>query len=329
MLSYLERIASRVASARTPFNSVVGLARTLLALATAGTLFVTSPAVLFSPGAALSEIPPLCSNERAASFFCLLPRTQLETMRFCAVALLLVVASGWRPRFTGILHAWVAWSLQASGLLVDGGDQVASNLALLLLPLTLADSRRWHWDADMSGSSASRVVAQVSLMAARIQVAGVYFHAAAGKFGHEEWSDGTALYYWFTHPFFGAPAWLRPAIESLLQSGTVVTALTWCTIVLEFALAASPWLSHKAQRRLFVLGFGMHLGIVLVHGLVSFVMTMWAGLTLLLLVPSFERLGDLVPRALVDGLRRIKTSFQSPAPLLAISSFSQTMSHRP
>jgi antimicrobial peptide system SdpB family protein len=311
MLSSLERRAAALAAARTPFTSVVGLARTMLALATAGTLAATAPQVIFSPAAEVAEIPPVCGAERAASLFCTLPREDLTLMRWAAVVLLLVVASGWRPRVTGVLHAWVAWSLQASGVLVDGGDQVASNLALLLVPLTLADARRWHWSDDDTSGSVARVVAQVSLFAARLQVAGVYFHAAAGKFGHEEWSDGTAVYYWFTHPFFGAPAWLRGPLTSALEVGVVVALIAWGTIVLEFFLAAAPWLPRRTQRMLFPMGVALHLGIVLIHGLVSFVTTMWAALVLLLLVPSFGSLRELAPRLAIPRFSPLPSS--SPA----------------
>jgi antimicrobial peptide system SdpB family protein len=296
MLKRFEQTAAAVAAAKTPFTSVVGLVRTMLALATAGTLAATDPAAIFSPAAEVMEIPPVCGDGRFASLFCTLPREDLAIMRWSAVVLLLVVASGWRPRITGLLHVWVAMSLQVSGVLVDGGDQIASNLALLLLPLTLADARRWHWAGDAASVPVARIVGQVSLFAARLQVAGVYFHAAAGKFGHEEWADGTAVYYWFTHPFFGAPGWLRGPLTSALEVGVIVASIAWGTIVLEFFLAAAPWLPRATQRKLFPLGVALHLGIVLIHGLVSFVTTMWGALILLLVTPSFGSIRELLPR---------------------------------
>jgi antimicrobial peptide system SdpB family protein len=286
MLTPLGHWAARVAARGAPLTSAYGLVRTLLALSTALTLLCNESSTLFTPVAGVPYDPPLCHGGRVLSAFCTLPVTHLDTMRWGAALLLFVVASGWRPRVTGLLHAWLAWSLQASATLVEGGDQIASNLALLLLPATLCDARRWHWSPPVEpapkAGATERFVAWASLAAAQAQVAFVYFHAAAGKFASDEWADGTAVYYWFTHPFFGAADWLRPTLTAWLARGWFVAALTWGTIALEFALAASLLTSARTRRVLLPLGLSLHAGILVVHGLVSFALVMTAALWLLL-----------------------------------------------
>jgi antimicrobial peptide system SdpB family protein len=139
VLTHLGHWASRLAARGAPLTSSYGLARSLLALSTALTLLCNASGTLFTPVTGVPYDPPLCHGGRALSFFCTLPAARIDLMRWAAGLALLVVASGFRPRLTGPLHAWVAWSLQASATLVEGGDQIASNLALLLLP---ASARR-------------------------------------------------------------------------------------------------------------------------------------------------------------------------------------------
>src|SRR5271155_4570309 len=95
-----------------PWGSGLGLARTILALGTLGTLLATTPKVLMSPLAG-EPPPPACGGLGHGG----------QIARFVCVAILLLVASGWRPRLTAIPHWYVAWSLIANATIQDGGDQ--------------------------------------------------------------------------------------------------------------------------------------------------------------------------------------------------------------
>ena len=272
----------RRAAATTPWTNVYGVARTILAAATLLTLAFSHSTSLFCPASGR----PYAVNgagPAAISFFYLL-RDHLELARWLAVSLLALVASGWRPRITGPLHWWIAFSLQASVTMVDGGDQITAVLALLLLPVTLTDSRRWHWmpaEETLDTVSVSRrIVALSALLIIRLQMAGLYFHAAVGKAKVEEWLDGTAVYYWFTDPSFGAPAWLMPILGPVLTSAAGVAMITWGSMVLEFFLAAGLVASRRLWPLLLVAGVAFHVAIATVHGLISFSLAMTAGLIL-------------------------------------------------
>jgi len=284
VLSRAGRAARAWVGSTEPWTNVYGLARTLLALGTALTLTFSHSTSLFRPTVGIPEAP-VCHDLSRGSLFCMVPSDQLEVGRWIAVLLLLVVASGWRPRLTGILHWWLSFSLVTTAVLVDGGDQVTSILTLLLIPVTLTDPRRWHWQPAAAATGASergRLVALSALWMIRIQMAGIYFHASIGKFPVQEWADGTAVYYWFTDPSFGLTAWLRPLGLPLLTHPMSVTALTWGTLVLETLLFTGLVMDRKHRKWLLPLGIAFHGGIVLVHGLVSFALAMWAGLTLFL-----------------------------------------------
>jgi antimicrobial peptide system SdpB family protein len=271
--------------AEAPWTNVYGLARTLLAIGTLGTLAFTPPAALFTP--ALGAPPaPHCDGAAVISLFCVVPDNQLNLARFGGIAVLALVASGWRPRITALPHWWVAFSVQASITIPDGGDQVTAVLTMLLLPVALGDRRRWHWAAptgrDGSQRPAAVLVAVAAMFLIRLQVAGIYLHASVAKLGVPEWRDGTALYYWVNHPVFGAPGWLRDPLQPLLAYGPTVAALSWGTLALEFALAIGLFLPKRRWQPLLVGGLTLHGGIAVVMGLWSFSLAMFAALILYL-----------------------------------------------
>jgi len=286
MLSRIGKWARGHAERIDPFTNVVGAARSILALASAITLAANPTWILFHQVQGIERVPR-CDGLRALGPFCVAPSDHLEVARWLAVAALLVVASGWRPRITGMVHFWIAFGVQSTATIVDGGDQVASILAMLLLPVTLLDGRRWHWQSaerrPMIGWEPSRrVIALASLLLIRLQVAGIYWHAAQGKSVAVEWDDGTALYYWLTSSEFGAPPWLQPLLHPLLLTGVTVAFMTWGIIVLEFLLSAGLLVSRTKRAPLLAAGIALHVGIILVHGLVSFGLIMVAALILFL-----------------------------------------------
>jgi antimicrobial peptide system SdpB family protein len=280
VLTGLARLARAYAGPSSVLTNVYGLARSLLALSLAATLACTHSAHLFVLAADRTRAPG-CGPLGKTELFCGLP-DHLELARWLAVALLLVVASGYRPRWTAPLHWWITFSYLNDGTLVEGGDQLAANLTLLLLPVALLDGRRWHWSAPLPVSEARNLIARSALDVIRLQVCIVYLHAAIGKVPVEEWHNGTALYYWLQDPAFGASSWLQPVVRWMVMSPIGVTLLTWGVIVLELWLAAGLVMPRSAWSRVRAAGVMLHLGIALVHGLVTFGIIMIAALVLYL-----------------------------------------------
>ena len=220
-----------------------------------------------------------------ANLFGVLGGDRLPWAQALAITILLLVITGWRPRFTGVLHAWVSLSYSTAAFMPEGGDQLAANLALLLVPVTLADPRRSHWKyvpvLGLSGRIAALVAAS-ALFVIRLQVAGVYLHAAIGKMDAREWANGTAVYYWWTKPVFGAPDWLAGITNFMIESPLGVSVLTWGTIGLELLLFAALVMSPEKRKLLLVVGVAFHFVIVLVHGLAAFFLSMTGALILYL-----------------------------------------------
>jgi len=269
-----------------PWTNVYGVARTLIATAALVTLLLNPTSTLFHP--AVGTPSGLhCGPDGPLGFGLFCMPLGLEALRWLAIAGLALVASGWRPRITGVLHWWIQASLFWNPVLADGGEQISMILSLLLVPVTLMDSRKWHWSRreapanPTDGELARRLVALVALVAVRIQMAAVYFHASAGKLKVEEWVDGSVLYYWFIHDTFGS-AGLRADLLWPIFTHPMLSALaTWSVVIGEALLAAGLLVDRRYWKYFFWSGFAFHLGITVLHGLPAFAMAMWAGLLLM------------------------------------------------
>jgi antimicrobial peptide system SdpB family protein len=268
------------------WSVLLGAARTILALATGLTLLFSNTQTLFLSNSSLID-KSLCTGIDAANLFCLAPTTNMNLAHALALGILVIVASGWRPRLTGVFHWWVAWSYHQAGTFVDGGDQVIMILTLLLVPVTLTDPRVWHWqhiatkDHELERPMA-KLIALGWLSLIRLQVAVIYFHAATAKFGVPEWLNGTAVYYWFGSSTLGMPTWLHPILDPLLTSALCVLAITWGTMLLEILLVLGLLAETRYRRPLLKLGLIFHAGIAVVFSLSSFMLAMDAALLLYL-----------------------------------------------
>ena len=293
-----------------PWTDVYGLARTLLATGTLLTLLANHSTALFRPLGSGSHDAGGVSSLIEASLFALVPVEHLELARWGAVAALLLIASGWRPRITGLLHWWISFSVAVSVVPVDGGDQVAAILALLLIPVTLTDARRWHWSVpDQRETRATPYavdLARSTFWVIRLQVAVIYLHASVGKMGAVEWANGTALYYWLLHPLFGVVEPLQPAAQLLLSHSLPVLLLTWGVILFELLLFTALVQPRQWWGTWLVLGVGFHFGIAVFQGLVSFFFAM-AGALVLYLRPV-ERPFGLAPFASAIRSRAARAS---------------------
>ncbi|GAA5060357.1 sporulation-delaying protein SdpB family protein [Streptomyces similanensis] len=276
----------------SPWTTGYGLARTLLALGTLGTLAFSDSATLFREVATVGHYP-LCKGVTGAGAWCLVPTQDYDTVRWLCCLVLLLVASGWRPALTAIPHAYIAFSVFTGIAIPDGGDQITWLLSLLIALVALGDTRRWHWQAntdrtagDQTGTKPHRrylaLLGTSALVLARLQMSVLYFQACVAKLPHAEWADGTALYYWINNYAFGAADWLHPVLNAVVQNPLGVALMTWLPLVIELSLAAALLLPQKVRWILLPIGILFHLGIAIVMGLWSFALAMTAGLLLLL-----------------------------------------------
>jgi antimicrobial peptide system SdpB family protein len=285
ILQKLDNLATQIAKPN-PFTNVYGLARSILACGTFLTLLANSSENLFF-AEGLARMGNTSSLHNISLFTIL--SENLEIARIIAIFALLLVISGYRPRFTGLLHWYITFSFYTDCSDIDGGDHLANVLSFLLIPICLSDNRVWHWqqstiDLQTKKQEIANIIAWLIGFVIRLQVCMIYFHAGIGKMSEEEWKNGTAFYYWFTHNYHGADTWLKDLLLPFIQTSWGVTSITWGTFIFELLLFLAIVMKKDDKRRHYLLVSGLifHSSIILVHGLVSFFFSMAAALILYL-----------------------------------------------
>ncbi|MCD2498497.1 sporulation-delaying protein SdpB family protein [Microbacterium nymphoidis] len=267
---------------QNPFTNVYGAARSIVALSgllvlilnPADILFVASPAT--GTGVTCPSIP---------SLYCVIPDSGVA--KIIAIVVLLAVISGILPQVTAPLHWWVAFSYQASATTLEGGDQIAAIITLLLIPVAILDPRWNHWipvGRTHRGTQYRRATALLFLLLIQVQASVIYLVAGVAKFAEPEWQDGTAMYYWLTHPVFGSPEWQSGIYLLVLSGPVVVTLVTWAVPVLEIVAAGAIFMQQEGKYVVLALIMAMHVMIAVSMGLPAFSLVMIA-LDLLYLWP--------------------------------------------
>lgn len=280
-MTVINSIWSRICD--TPEKPAFGIGRSLVALGLLVTIAFDGTNVLFAPDPTRFPVGR-CGNESILDFslFCLFG---FDLGHRIAILVFLLVILGYFPAITAIPFAYSAWSLQASIAIPEGGDQLASNLALILLPISLLDWRLNQWSPPETNllrrTSWKRFFSSmrgVAVMVLSGQISIVYFFAAVEKFAVEEWKDGTALYYWSTDPNFGATGIRGQLLELLSTNSLFVVLLTWGTLALEMLLAFAWMSTREIKIALLAAGITFHIGIGIFMGLISFSLIMCGAL---------------------------------------------------
>ena len=119
------RTLENTLDSKNPWSNTYGLARTLIALGTLSSLLFNRADFLFRPAPG-SEIVPVCRDYNSFGLFCLVDNLQVAII--IAIILLLIVASGYRPRIMGPIHWYITYSYTTSATLLDGGDHISTIL---------------------------------------------------------------------------------------------------------------------------------------------------------------------------------------------------------
>lgn len=264
-----------------PYSNVYGFARSLLALSSLLVLLFNDTTTLLT----FTRFNITCDFVTVPTAFCVSNENgiPLEVVRYIFIIILAIIASGWRPRFTGIIHWYIAYSLQSTALTLDGGEQINTVLTFLLIPLTLLDGRKNHFYVLKRNPDLlyTKYISFLFMMTVKFQVFLIYANAAVQRLKNPEWADGTALYYFFTDPVFGLPDYQLSILEPILNSQLIIP-ITWSVTVFELFLAACIITSFKFKKIGLYLGILFHVGIMLTLGLITFGTVMIAALVLYL-----------------------------------------------
>lgn len=266
------------------FTNHLALARSILALCTLSTLVFNNPDTIFRPdGIGRPKNKNFIFDN--FNFFHLLPYTHIEILIIIAILILLIVISGHFPKISSVLHFWICISFLNSAMMIEGGDQITSNLSLLLIPICVCDPRKNQWSRLSTIRIPNyfderKLIANFFHFVIRIQISFIYFDAAIGKLFEKQWYNGTALYYWFNNPIFGMSKWMKNVSNPFIDNPYIIVFLTWGVLGFELLLFTALFLDEKYYTTLLWMGLAFHFLIILIFGLFSFFFAMAGALIL-------------------------------------------------
>jgi antimicrobial peptide system SdpB family protein len=259
-----------------PRGTALTTARSLLALAELTVLLGSSDRILFGagPGASPSK---LCSGIGATSLWCITGTDSHSLLggRIIAVTILAAVVVGLWPRWLCVPHWYVAFSLATRMTTLNGGEEVAQIVTLLLIPMCLGDSRWCHWQKpDHPMAPAWRGSAYAAHLLLRCQCAIIYLVAALSKLAYSSWRAGTAVPILLNNAQFGLPPGVRSVVEHLLAPARIGAVVTWAVVALEITIATTMLFTTRGRRAGLALAICLHSAIIIAMGLFSFGLVM-------------------------------------------------------
>ncbi|MBK7869505.1 MAG: hypothetical protein IPJ74_01895 [Saprospiraceae bacterium] len=286
-MNRIEAYIQRIVLNQSPYTNVIGLARSFIALGTLLTLLFNGTEIFINMIDDLPVNPVFTSPIGKFNFFLLFGIKQVLIMKYIAIIVLIGIISGVYPQVTCLFHWWISFSFITFSSAIDGGDQIASILTFLLIPICLTDRRKNHWHIQIAAKQPINLIAIFFVWLIRLQMAVIYFHAAVGKFNVTEWSNGTGLYYWLYNSFFRMPQWVEPLMYPIIVNSYGIILLTYGVLVFELLLFLGLTIPSKYRIYLLILGIMFHFFIIIFLGIFTFFFSMTAGL-ILYLYPTYK-----------------------------------------
>lgn len=237
-----------------PFSSIYAVGRSLIAIGTLTVFIFTDFNFLFDEQA-LKIIGNSNFLHNKVNLFGLLGYNNLILSKVVSIIILLSVIVGYFPQITGVLHFWVTHSFHSASSILDGGDQIATILTAMLIPISIMDRRKNHWSNPTNQSNLSIIWGKLIFKIISFQVSFIYFNTAVEKlYKLSEWRNGTAMYYVFNGEYFGLRDFLLGLFSPIINSKFVLLFTYWIVFSHLF-LSYLLLLERKKNNNLFQLVF--------------------------------------------------------------------------
>jgi antimicrobial peptide system SdpB family protein len=263
-------------------NNTFGLSRSLLAVSSLLILVFNDYNILIPE----VHFNTLCKSSSFANFlniFTYFKYSNIIYPIFFSFIILFIVIIGIYPRFFSVLHFLVSFSIYSTILVPEGGDQINSNLTFLLIPISLFDYRSNHWISEsvITNKYHNYIIGRLLLLIS-VQMGILYLDSGIEKLNVREWSDGTAIYYWFNNNIFGLNDWLFDLLKPILSQKYIIVFSSWSVICLEIMMFGCLFSSQNYKYIMLCFSLVFHFLIMLIHGLPCFFLSMVASLIIYL-----------------------------------------------
>ncbi|MBI8990253.1 sporulation-delaying protein SdpB family protein [Corynebacterium meridianum] len=219
---------------------------------------------------------PHCQSWSQAGLYCVVGKEHLSLADVVIAFGLILVISGFYPRWTGILHLYITYTISTAITLPDSGESVALIFVGVLTVVSLSDKRRNCYLTNLDIDSIPphlQGISRGAIIFGRIQLCFLYAGAVFAKLGIADWENGTALHDIVNNASAGD--WFQVLETSgTFEKGWVLAVATWMPTVLELLIAINVIGTANMRRSAFTLVVTLQGGIILSMGLVSFSLIM-------------------------------------------------------
>lgn len=260
----------------SPFSPMLGLVRSIIAFSLLLTLITNSSNTLFKPTSSDTSI--INCSYKEYTMFCLMSHENyfnISITKYIVIVCLILIIIGYLPQLMGIIHFYIAYSVQNTMTIIDGGEQVAMVMTFWLMLISLFDNRTNHWQKVRSRWKYNKAIGWGFIITLNFQISYLYLNSAITKMKNKEWLDGSAVYYYLNDNLYGLPKPLYNTFSFILES-PLVGFITWGTLLLQLLIFASVFSNSKYKKIIFYLAIFMHEIFALFMGLISFSIVMLA-----------------------------------------------------
>lgn len=308
-------------------SKFIPIGRAIIALGQLIFLLFNSQGLRFGEVASQTLVPR-CHGWGQASVYCLVGAQNLIIADAVVILGLILVISGFYPRWTGLLHLYLTYAISTTHALSDGGKSALLVFVAALALVSLSDGRRQAYTTNLDAHCIAKPLSRISqavILFGRLYLCVLYAAAAISQLGVGLSAHGAATQQSATDTFLDGWFQIPGTPWSFAHDWPLALAI-WVPVALELLIAVNIIGTANMRRAAFTFAVILHAGTALSSGLLSFSLIM-IGCCLAVITPPnrYENISLLSTPAdttYLDDFVAVKAEIR-PHPIVSFLRFHQ------
>lgn len=217
-----------------------------------------------------------CHGWSQGSVYCLVGAQNLIIADAVVILGLILVISGFYPRWTGLLHLYLTYAISTTHALSDGGKSALLVFVAALALVSLSDGRRQAYTTNLDAHCIAKPLSRISqaaILFGRLYLCVLYAAAAISQLGVGLSAHGAATQQSATDTFLGGWFQIPGTPWSFAHDWPLALAI-WMPVALELLIAVNIIGTANMRRAAFTFAVILHAGTALSSGLLGFSLIM-------------------------------------------------------
>lgn len=217
-------------------------------------------------------IGPRCHGWNQASVYCLVGSENMVLTDTLVVFGLILVISGFYPRWTGLLHLYLTYAISTTLAVSDGEKAAVLVIVAVLALVSFSDGRRNAYTTELNSDHLATPVGrlgQAAIIFGRVYLCFLYAAAAISQLGGGLWTHKAVSQQAATNTFFGEWFQVLGTPWSFAHNWPLALAI-WVPVALQVLIAINILGTANMRRAAFTFAVILHAGTALSTGVISF-----------------------------------------------------------